>query len=295
MYLRLWCAGFALLSCSVQPLALAEDVHHVPPGVVTEWDFTVTAEKIYRADGLTFSLRGLESRDSTEQAFQLTLRTAGAPAYHQIVQTGSSAVQFVVGRFDPSSSSSQLVISTFSGGAHCCASRYIFLYQAGGWVNLTLPAGAQDTDLTVAQDINGDGVPDFVLSDERFAYAFDSFAESWMPPRVFFLDHGALKEGSASRRYDALYRKDMAEAEVYCLRHTHGACAGYVADAIRLGETGRGWNFMLQHICADEACADGRTFPDALAQFLVRNEYLSREDADALPRAVSPLAAAGSP
>ena len=95
------------------------------------------------------------------------------------------------------------------------------------------------------KDLDGDGVADLVLPDDRFAYAFTFFAGSYMPPRVWNVANGQVVDVSAQPRYAAIFRKDMAGAETYCKQHANGACAAFVADAARLGQRDRAWPIMV--------------------------------------------------
>lgn len=288
---------FALLSMSSPSFADAQT--WLKPGMVTDWNLASDDGREFHGKGLTWNAHPLEVKRDVKQdvghAFQLTVRVFGAPNFQQVVTAGGENVQFAYGQFDLALPDPQLIVSTYSGGELCCASRSVIVHRADGWQSLPLPAGAYDTDLVFPKDIDGDGVADFVLSDDRFAYAFDNFADSWRPPRIFALHGGALAEESDSRHFDAFYRQDRAAAAVECVKHKAGACAGYVADSIRLGDFAAGWQFMLDHYCADTRCNDA--FPKALAVFLGKNGYLSEAQAQALffeprkPIVVAPLAA----
>jgi hypothetical protein len=180
-------------------------------------------------------------------------------------------------------------------------------HASSGWLKFKLPAGREAGaagSLTnhddFPKDYDGDGIPDFVLDDDRFDYAFASYTGSWLPPRVFFIREGKLVEGSASRKYDRIYRTDLAEVKPGCIKgpEANGYCAGFVADAARLGEFESAWAYMLRQYnhdtniypdgcrhklhpspCPKSDVVKYRTFPEALAAFLVDKGYITQAQA----------------
>lgn len=72
-----------------------------------------------------------------------------------------------------------LVISTYSGGAHCCFGFLIF--QLGDDFKLLDVINAGDSDLARFKDLDNDGVLEFIGNDWIFAYWNASFAGSPAP------------------------------------------------------------------------------------------------------------------
>lgn len=257
--------------------------------------------RTYRAGGIALTFTAVpEPGKPTDADLDVTApdgRTISVP-----FQAGldHAAANFAIGSLDPSNPTAQVILSTYTGGAHCCTERSVVELLKTGWKVLDLPAGyEQDVD-TFPKDENGDGARAFVLSDDRFAYAFAAFAGSWMPPRIFVVRQGALVELSGSRRYDKLYLADMARAKAACIDANgfpNGGCAGFVADAARAGTFPSAWRFMLAHYARDDKwdlpegckttvarCPKGSeivyaNYPQALAGFLARYGYISATQA----------------
>ncbi|HEX3888171.1 MAG TPA: hypothetical protein VHW05_11795 [Phenylobacterium sp.] len=153
-----------------------------------------------------------------------------------------------VGRIDPRSPKPQLLLTSYTGGAHCCVHIQILDFIAGRW--RTVDVGTFDGEPFTAFpiDIDGDGIADIQHWDDRFAYAFGCYACSWMPPRVFALRGGKVRDVSAASRYRPLYVKDYAGAKEQCLKHANPACAGLIADGYRLGRADEAWVVAMANI-----------------------------------------------
>lgn len=195
-----------------------------------------------------------------------------------------------VGRIDPESPNLQLLVTSYTGGAHCCVHIQILDDVDGQW--RTVDVGPFDGEpLSVfPTDIDGDGITDIQHWDDRFAYAFGCYACSWMPPRVFNIRRGKVQDVSAAPRYRMLYVKDFKGAEEQCLKHANAACAGLVADGYRLGRIDEAWSVAMANIDPNDGwlpgckvkvingmCPDGQQFHsgefrEALTQFLIKND-----------------------
>lgn len=261
--------------------AVAAGVKTLPAGVVVDAD--TSKPQNFRVGTLSWSIKPMPSTSDGDQV-ALSATTGKGPVFHDIFAVSFGKIQFAAGVMDPSLPDPQLLVSTFSGGAHCCTSRTVVLQKKGRWKAFALPAGREMADLEFPKDINGDHVPDFVLTDDRFAYQFGCFACSWMPPRVFFFHDGVLVEGSASHKFDALYRQDMAAADAECRKKSNPACAGYAADAARLGKFAEGWQAVIRHYDPEDDWhyPYGGMFEESLPLFLFDNGYLCKDEAIAV-------------
>jgi hypothetical protein len=205
--------------------------------------------------------------------------------------------EFGVGRLDAASATPQVIFATYSGGAHCCTSVDVLSLDNGAWKTIrlgTFDAGAMFNGFP--KDIDGDGVRDFVVRDDRFAYAFTDYADSVLPPRILHIADGAVADVSADARYALVYRRALNRAREGCRARNNGACAAYVAAAARLGRYEAAWAFMLAHYDKDRRwfypakcnvarvdgdCPKGQetefdAFPDALAWFLEDIGYVKK-------------------
>jgi hypothetical protein len=133
----------------------------------------------------------------------------------------------------------EVLVDAYTGGAHCCALTEILRFTGAGYSTLEADWGNAGYDLT---DLDSDGRPELVASDDAFAGAFTSYAASFFPPLV--LDYDAAANGGfrdVTRGFPSLARRNMREA-LHTLRQarrqhyeTLGIVAAYVADLYLLG------------------------------------------------------------
>jgi hypothetical protein len=130
----------------------------------------------------------------------------------------------------------EVLVDAYSGGAHCCERTRVYRFRAGGYGFTVHQWGNQTYRL---HDLDGDGHPEFVSADDRFSYAFASYAESRWPVRIFDARRGRLVE--RTRAFPAAVRRDMrAQRHEYrVMRRHHGvvgpALGAYAADLHHLG------------------------------------------------------------
>ncbi|MFP4008087.1 MAG: hypothetical protein ACLFV6_08815 [Spirulinaceae cyanobacterium] len=181
----------------------------------------------------------------------------------------------------------EVIIQTYSGGAHCCTAYKVYTWQEGEFVLAEL--GPADGGGGEFKDLNNDGNSEFITFDQNFFYAFSSYAGSFPPSIILAFRNGSFEE--VTQQYPQ-YIRSWAWQKYLRIRDnnydTNGVLASYVADKILLGEFEEGWNFMLVHydrdpdmeynIYNDEGEVIGRhpDFPAALRAFLIDTGYLNR-------------------
>lgn len=247
--------------------------------VVVQDDLNAAKSRIQNADGLVTEITG--------QSLSWNARA-----------------DFAVVQLDASKPERQILFSSFSGGAHCCTSLVLLEVDNGAWRQTDL--GSRDGDTSsLPEDVDGDGLKEFVFADQAFLYAFDSYAGSWPPSVVMAIQDGRLRDVSSQRRFRSVYQRDLVQARDACAERRNGACAGYVATAARLGQLDEAWAFMLRsydqtadwdypvacRIRTSGQCPAGAefrfgTFPEALQWFLGEQGYTA-------PSYVEPLNARG--
>jgi hypothetical protein len=134
----------------------------------------------------------------------------------------------------------EVLVDTFSGGAHCCLTLRVLTWDGTGYA----PTDIDYRDVSYRlDDADGDGRPELVGQDPRFAAAFTAFAASAFPPQVLRVDHGKVTD--VTRAFPKLVRADAAD-RLKDLRKARrgddvrGLLAAYVADEylLRKGSTG---------------------------------------------------------
>ena len=257
--------------------------------------FNVTIAKVAAPDGLLRPVLTISDGDGQP----LTLPGAEGGL-------GEVSAEFTVASLDRRTPGPQLLVRTFTYGAHCCFDYKLVERQTGDgarrWAIHDLGqfdgAGMPDPE-----DVDGDGRLELVGGDQRFLYAFTAYAFSAVPPQVQEVVAGRLVDVSADPRYRPAYAREEPEARAACAASTSneprpGACLAYAATMARLGRINEAWPLVdtadptpgarraSSDTAADADCWDGRTYCDGnrklamisfrqkTQRFLIDNGYL---------------------
>jgi hypothetical protein len=184
----------------------------------------------------------------------------------------------------------EVIISTYSGGAHCCTSFVIYTWQKDRFIRAE--TGFLDGIGGAFEDLEQDKKYEFVTFDNAFLYAFSSYAGSFPPSRIYTFKQGKLED--VTRKYPQELRKTLTtmykalQLAKKDKTEVNGILAGYVAQKILLGEYQEAWQFLLANYdktsdwgldIYNQNTVIGKypDFPTALRAFLVDNGYLSQE------------------
>jgi hypothetical protein len=170
----------------------------------------------------------------------------------------------------------EVVVDTYSGGAHCCYGALIYRFDSGTYTHVNELWG----DAGVAfKDLDNDGQPELVTVADVFAYAFASYVDSWLPPLVDSYVGGKVTD--VTDQFPALVRKDMANIlkQLPKARRAHrdlrGLVAAYVADYDTLGQKSAGVKFLAKERKNGDlgSAARAKAFETALGKFLKKYGY----------------------
>jgi hypothetical protein len=138
----------------------------------------------------------------------------------------------------------EVLLDTFTGGAHCCLESRFFRYlpDRGAYAGTLHNWGNGGYR---AKNIDGrDGV-ELVSNDDRFAYAFTAFAASAFPLQIWHLEEGRLLDvtrnfpGEVKLDSNGLWRLyEKVRGERADVR---GVLAAWLADECLLGREEQGW------------------------------------------------------
>lgn len=140
-----------------------------------------------------------------------------------------------------------LIFESFTGGAHCCMSTHAIYLGQDDWVSTEL--GMFDGDPYDPEDVDGDGLYELVVFDQRFNYTFDAYAFSAPPPMVIATSDGTYADLSAQVAFLSLMQEAFNERTASCLGSPgaishlvdedsaplNSACASVMALGARLG------------------------------------------------------------
>ena len=140
----------------------------------------------------------------------------------------------------------EILVDFWTGGAHCCIWTRIYRWNGSTYAGATHWWGDLGYDI---DDLSGG--TSFVTGDDRFAYAFSSYAGSGFPLQVWALKHGRLVETTS--RYRDLVARDAAQLWRYYVsaRKGHdevrGLLAAWAADQCRLGRGTKAMAWLRRH------------------------------------------------
>jgi hypothetical protein len=205
---------------------------------------------------------------------------------------GTPPVSVQIAELDPGNSYPEVVVSFYTGGAHCCSDTSVITASKDGSAWKTVDVGEFDGGPMLASDLNGDGRYEFRTRDNAFLYAFACYACSEAPLELLTVENGEVKTVTtdpAFKPVHAAYLKGMIENVPD--EDVNGFLAGYVGEKILLGEGKQAWRLMLDYydkasdwgldVCDKPLNDDGEcpgeevklTFPDALERMLKENGY----------------------
>jgi hypothetical protein len=103
-----------------------------------------------------------------------------------------------------------LVVSAWSGGAHCCYSSGV--YSVGESVKAILVLETGNCGSGELEDLDGNGTREFITCDDQWAYAYCSFADSPLPRVIYSYDPSRSMYVVDTPRFAGRYRDQLAEA-----------------------------------------------------------------------------------
>jgi serine protease Do len=201
---------------------------------------------------------------------------------------------FGIYRVDKDAKFPQIIVTTYTGGAHCCTQTWIMTrpHDVRDWQ--AVDVGQHDGDGFALEDVNGDKTFEMITSDNAFLYSFDSYANSYAPVVYSQLAGDRLVDLSTTDSIHDELERDLAYIEYDAKTdparwNSNGFLAGWVASKIRLGQGEDAWTVMLENFnhkaagsvqeCdpdlaeCDKQLAETISFPKALAKFLQETGY----------------------
>ncbi len=103
-----------------------------------------------------------------------------------------------------------LVVSAWSGGAHCCYSTAV--YSVGEDVRPVLVLETGNCGPGEFQDLDGNGTREYITCDDRWAYIYCSFADSPFPKVIYSYDPSRGTYVLDTPRFASHFRDQLATA-----------------------------------------------------------------------------------
>jgi hypothetical protein len=201
-------------------------------------------------------------------------------------------VSVQIAEIDPANAHPEVVVSFYTGGAHCCSDTSVLTANADGTRWTTVDVGEFDGGPLLATDLDGDGRYEIATRDNAFLYAFACYACSEAPLQVIGVEGAEVKNVTEDPRYRPAHISWLKQMiETVPEDDINGFLAGYVGEKILLGEGKQAWELMLEYYdrasdwgltacnvqLDDEGNCPGKeitlSFPDALEHMLKENGY----------------------
>lgn len=275
--------------------------NHKPQTAARDWEEKITRRAWDLSDGpLHVSVQLKKSGPPDGLLYQAPVVTVSVAGKKVIETEGAESLPdnpiFVVqiAEMDPSNPHPEVLMSVYTGGAHCCSGTSILTSSRDGRTWKEVEVGLFDGGPLEAHDLDGDGRYELSMRDNSFLYTFGCYACSTAPLHVLRLQKGQMINVSANPAFknwhiDSL-RRIVEWADEGANRN--GFLAGYVGQKILLGEGKQAWTLMLKHYDAKDdwgldhckvkrddkgECPPGQVemlkFPDALDRFLKEAGY----------------------
>lgn len=232
----------------------------------------------YDAARLRFTKQRLTIRRSGETRFAARLRQPppgglNAQPAGYFSHRRSVSISDLDGDGEP-----EVLLDLYWGGAHCCWYTQIYRYVAGAGRYRPLVHVWGDFSYVLA-DLDHDGLEELVTRDDRFSYAFASFADSRWPVHILSYRQGRTKVETTAypneirRDATALWHEAMGRRRG---PSNQGIIAAWAADQCLLGRSAAAFRTI------DRLSRRGRVhgelprvrFEQRLRRFLRRTGYL---------------------
>jgi len=143
---------------------------------------------------------GFSSVVLIESAWQATIRVEMASAINNLTGSDLNADGYP-----------DLVVETYSGGAHCCFGTQVFSLRPNG-AAFILQKPESNAGGTF-EDLNADGVFEFITYDDSFAYQYCPYAAGVLVKVIMAYDLGQDRYIPASPQFPDEYSEDIATHE----------------------------------------------------------------------------------
>ncbi len=269
-------AGVLLAALTLAPAAWATTQTAHSGNVTATLSFTGTYPN-YSNETLSIAQSGTVLYD--EPVVSRVCNRACAPLS---VSAGKSSVQVL--DLEPGGQP-DVVLSLYSGGAHCCDVEQIFSFDPGTMTYVEVEHNFGDPGERIV-DLGHNGRYEFLTADDSFAYEFTDFAASGLPIQILTFSERHFV--NVTRHYPTLIAKDAAlwlkafksmAGDHY--RDSVGVIAAWAADEDELGHEKLVGSYLGQQAAAGHLNSalgppepSGQRFIARLQKFLRAHGYL---------------------
>ena len=222
--------AIALLGLGIALVALSGSAALAAPATTT-----LTASNGGTSATLTYRENRSSALGPLYSKLHLTITRAGRPAFDATVSTpfcGTSCWpdvwpghRFLTVADLGAGGSPDVILDLYSGGAHCCSILQVYRFEADRGTYSILQRDFGDPGASLVE-LGGSRV--FLSADDRFAYAFTSFAFSGLPVAIWQLRPQGFAD--VTRRFPARIATDAArQYGAYLANRSQGFGLGFIA------------------------------------------------------------------
>jgi len=292
------CCGLAFVSAVIQPVSAKDAPRAAAERDLPAVKFDGKHAATLRYDDLSVTLDSEQGTDAESRVPVFTGRWRDQVVFSFRIEEAEAEeprTEAHMMRLDLKTPVPQVVMTAFTGGAHCCTVTKIAT-ASGPDEWRVLDAGQLDGGGYRFVDVDNDGAKELISFDNAFLYAFDSYAASYAPTRIAKLDGSDINDVTREPKYRAFLRRKVQEMEADArkdpsLWHSNGFLGGWVAAKSLVGEIDSAWRRMLSSYDRKsdwslEECSTGEeldkcpkdkvrqlSFPQALEKLLATNDY----------------------
>jgi hypothetical protein len=187
---------------------------------------------------------------------------------------GALAIRDLDGDGEP-----EVLVDTYSGGAHCCTTGVIFWFDGTTYQHDVHAYGDSGYQL---RDYDGDGNPEFLTDDDRFAYTFAAYAFAYRP--IMLLDWVGHQLVDRTRSFPQQILVDIHFIDRGIANNGGGDARGLVAarcaDMAQLGMSAKKISAYVDrmrkrgYLKGIKGWPRGKQFKPAILKFLKKTGYL---------------------
>lgn len=242
-----------------------------------EWKASLTFVK--SSDGFSYSDLHLTVLDGSRLVLDAPVTTSlqggGQLQPSTLGFTKGSSVLF---RDLNADGSKELLLSLYTGGAHCCSIEQVFDFAASGPRKTEIDF--YDSDATL-KSLAGHMV--FESHDDSFAYQFTDYADSGEPVELWAYDAGRFtdvtREHHQAVSQDATFWWKAYRSQLKSRGDVRGLLAAWAADEALLGHAAKAKQTLLQLAFSGAldkgyGAPKGSTYVRLLWRFLAKHGYL---------------------
>lgn len=204
------------------------------PNVLTSWDESYFGKSFYFGKWMGKIQKQTNLDDTTNVFLHVTegTRELGVIKLEGKPDGGYGEI----GVFSFGLGTQGVVLSSFTGGAHCCSEVAIGIIGPSGME--VLKVGSFDGEGIVVKDVDGDGVYELFTTDQRFLYGFGPYAEASPPLVITQVDGAKLTDVTRQPKYAAFLRNSLLRSLRILQNNdeaSDGQIAGILAEASSVG------------------------------------------------------------